>query len=211
MAGIPASRAMVSVSLVTPSRNAPCAGPTEASAPSCAALRSCLTARSTCAACCSRRARLVSQASRVVSRDPAASGCEFGHIHMVTMRRESGSTSMPVRTRQAQGLRPSNPPGAFAPGPQQRSRTFAICPLVVFLRRADADFARAPVALLRNTTKMNGSKGHCPWRRSRRQRLLVGSRAKPLRFDCSRPRILPVESGSRLLYAGWRRRDGSDR
>jgi hypothetical protein len=74
---------------------------------------------------------------------------------------------------------PLNPPGGFASWTSSKGRG----PLqsVHWLgewERADTDLDTSRSALSHSPTKMNGSKGHCPWRRSKR-RCLIGARLRP--------------------------------
>jgi hypothetical protein len=73
---------------------------------------------------------------------------------------------------------------------RQRARPFAGGPLVGGWERAHRDVSRPVAALSHSPTKMNGSKGRCPWRRSRRRSLLVGVRAEALAL--ARPKRLPA-------------------
>src|SRR6185437_5374883 len=61
---------------------------------------------------------------------------------------------------------------------QQRSRTFAISPLVGEWERANFGVSESVSALSHSPTKMDGSKGHCPWR-VQGQRPGRGSGRKP--------------------------------
>ena len=94
---------------------------------------------------------------------------------------------------QGSALKPARRPIGPLRGPildlRLRARPLAICPLVGEREGADRDLSWSVSAPSRSPTKMNGSKGHCPWRGSKGQRPLVGvPGVKPRRLT-PRPRM----------------------
>ena len=99
---------------------------------------------------------------------------------------------------------PSNPPGRLClPGPPAKGE--ALCNLSigwVHGRGPTVALQGHVSALSHHPTKMNGSKGHCPWRRSRRQSLLVGFRGEAPALCPAHASAASQRAASRATFAG---------